>query len=624
MCKRYNDARLHESSHQADFERKIKRATTFEPGHKSDQHAQNQPVKLNTTFTARILGTLGATAMPHQCFAYVVLASLISSRVLATPTGRPSVAARYAAMCDDPSLSWDEKKDASCPICIMDSFPMELFDQYCGPTMAPSVTHQYATGVWRRDDGSEDELATLVKSVARDPADDSEVNEEDTKLHALPYLNRHPDLVPVLTDTGKHIRPFPIAMPAPTEPPQTINPRPISEINPGFPADDEIHLASKRNSIQSIEPVDKDLSEHLITSGLWAERHHKAGVIYRREDALSETEPAVSSLPTKAMTAEGDEDFVSKETVASVSDQDPEVSEDQIAMSLDKVTHKPASVIWRREVSRPANNFRLGYPLHMANGRTPNRLVNSVEPLDKAYQKREPSPVPPPEFFEHGHSPSKPLPPLNPNRPIAVPSEDWTTYEAPHVLARQSPGASEPGLGDDYAEYEKQRKKDEKKKVKEEKKTPKAEQIYSTKPPQVWFTPAITHTQVSNIHRRDDNDNDAAATDPQQPIATPDLPLAEKPTWKYTLPWFTPAIAHEEASDIHRRRGYTQPADLDFADGKRPVWTPSLTHMKWPDIHRRGEKIVWVNRPPTGSNPAKTHAMTWSIFRRGEVGVRLS
>ncbi|XP_014556001.1 hypothetical protein COCVIDRAFT_16480 [Bipolaris victoriae FI3] len=556
--------------------------------------------------------------MPHQYFVCILLASLIPSRVLAAPTGRPSVVARYAAMCDDPNLSWDEKKDASCPICVMDSFPMELFDKYCGPTMAPSVTHQYAAGVWRREDGS-------VPAV---PADDSENDEEDAKFHALPYLNRPQNLVPVLPDTGKHIKPlpvlkpYPIAMPVPIEPPQIINPRPISELNPGFPVDHETHVASKRRSVQSIElePVDKDLPAHLITSGLWAERHHKADGIYRREDALSETEPAGSSLPAQATTAEVDEDFLSKETVASVSDEDPEVSEDQIVTSFDKVTHKPASVIWRREVPRPANHFRLGYPLRPANGLTPLPLIKSVQPIDKEDQKREANPVPPPEFFEHGHSPSKPLSSLKPNRPIPIPSDGWTTYEsppiispeAPHILARQSPGASEPGLDDDYAKYEKQRKKEEKKKAKEEKKKPKDEEFYNTGPPDVWFTPAITHMQVSSIHRRDDN------ADPQQPPSLP-LPPAQKPTWKYTLPWFTPALTHAEATDIHRR-ATTQPADLDFADGKRPIWTPALTHMKWPDIHRREKRLVWADRKPTTENPAKTHGKAWIVQRRDVVG----
>ncbi|EMD61239.1 hypothetical protein COCSADRAFT_184100 [Bipolaris sorokiniana ND90Pr] len=551
--------------------------------------------------------------MSHQCFAYVVLASLLSSQVLAAPTGRPSVVARYAAMCDDPAISWDEKKDVHCPICVMDSFPMELWDKYCGPTMAPSVTHQYAAGVWRRDDGSEGELASVVESVAGGPVGDSGDNDEDTKLHALPYLNHPKNLVPVLPDTGKHIRPFPIAMPVPIEPPQIINPRPISELNPGFPTDDEVYVTSKRRNVQSIEPVDKDFSEHLITSGLWAERHHKADGVYRREDALPNTEPAVSSLPVEAMTAEGDEDFLPKETVAVVSDQNPDVSEDQIAMSFDKIAHKPASIVWRREVPRPANNFRLGYPLHHGNGRAPLPLIKSVKSIGKEYQKREASPVPPPEFFEHGHSPSKPLPPLKPNQPISIPSDDWTTYEAlpivspesSHIPARQSPGASEPGLGDDYAKYEKQRKKEEKRKAKEDKKKAKDEEVYSTKPPHVWFTPAITHMQVTNIHRRDD-------AEPQQTTDNLLLPLGKKPTWKYTLPWYTPAVTHPEANDIHRRAG-TQQADLDFADGKRPVWTPALTHMKWPDIHRREERIIWTNQPPTASNPAKMHGKTWVV-----------
>ncbi|EMD89484.1 hypothetical protein COCC4DRAFT_207483 [Bipolaris maydis ATCC 48331] len=346
--------------------------------------------------------------MPHQYFAYVVLASLISSQVLAAPTGRPSVVARYAAICDDPALSW------------------ELFDKYCGPTMAPSVAHQYAAGVWRRDEGSEDELANVVESVAGSLADDS------------------------------------------------------------FPADDEMYVASKRRSIQSIEPANKDLSAHLITSGLWAERHHKADGIHRREDALPETEPAVSSLPADAMAAE--------------------------------------------------------------DGRTTFPLIKSVNSIDKEHQKREASPVPPPELFEHGHSISKPLRPSKPNRPISIPSDDWATYEAPpiispevpHILARQSPGASEPGLGDDYAKYEKQRKKEEKKKAKEEKKKAKDEEVYSAELAHVVSTPSLTHMRVSNIHRRQEK---------------------------------------------------RQPDNIDFAKGKRPIWTPSITHLKWPDIHRREERL---------------------------------
>ncbi|KAJ5025101.1 hypothetical protein PSV08DRAFT_212668, partial [Bipolaris maydis] len=492
--------------------------------------------------------------MPHQYFAYVVLASLISSQVLAAPTGRPSVVARYAAICDDPALSWDEKKEASCPICIMSSFPMELFDKYCGPTMAPSVAHQYAAGVWRRDEGSEDELANVVESVAGSLADDSEDNEDDTKLHALPYLNGPRNLVPVLPGHDKPIRPlpvlkpFPIAMPVPIEPPQIINPRPISELNPGFPADDEMYVASKRRSIQSIEPANKDLSAHLITSGLWAERHHKADGIHRREDALPETEPAVSSLPADAMAAEGEQEFLQREIAAGVSDQDPEAPGNQIVKNLYKVTHKPASVIWRREVPRPANNFRLGYPMHLADGRTTFPLIKSVNSIDKEHQKREASPVPPPELFEHGHSISKPLRPSKPNRPISIPSDDWATYEAPpiispevpHILARQSPGASEPGLGDDYAKYEKQRKKEEKKKAKEEKKKAKDEEVYSAELAHVVSTPSLTHMRVSNIHRRQEK---------------------------------------------------RQPDNIDFAKGKRPIWTPSITHLKWPDIHRREERL---------------------------------
>ncbi|KAH7380034.1 hypothetical protein BKA66DRAFT_550185 [Pyrenochaeta sp. MPI-SDFR-AT-0127] len=79
------------------------------------------------------------------------LFALLSMFTIAAPTGRLLVAARAAPLCNNPRSSWEEKRDAGCPICKdTDAMPSELFSKYC-TSLSPSWAHDQAGGVWRRE-----------------------------------------------------------------------------------------------------------------------------------------------------------------------------------------------------------------------------------------------------------------------------------------------------------------------------------------------------------------------------------------------------------------------------------------------------------------------------------------
>ncbi|KAF1842152.1 uncharacterized protein K460DRAFT_420096 [Cucurbitaria berberidis CBS 394.84] len=91
--------------------------------------------------------------MVSSVLIYLGLLALTATPSLTAPTGPPSVVLRAAKLCDDASLSWDEKGDAGCPICRHpEEMPLDVFRQRC-VLQNPAITHPKFDHVWRRDAG---------------------------------------------------------------------------------------------------------------------------------------------------------------------------------------------------------------------------------------------------------------------------------------------------------------------------------------------------------------------------------------------------------------------------------------------------------------------------------------
>ncbi|KAF1935240.1 hypothetical protein EJ02DRAFT_471344 [Clathrospora elynae] len=89
--------------------------------------------------------------MELATLAYLGLLALLSMPGLAAPTGPLPATRRDAPLCDDPNVSWDEKIQANCPICLkMDELPGNLIMKYCIP-VNPAIAYHEVNGVYRRD-----------------------------------------------------------------------------------------------------------------------------------------------------------------------------------------------------------------------------------------------------------------------------------------------------------------------------------------------------------------------------------------------------------------------------------------------------------------------------------------
>jgi hypothetical protein len=400
----------------------------------------------------------------------------------------------------------------------------ELFKEYCHPPVNPAGTHEYAQGIWRRNMDFEDKPRNLVETTTRR----ADVNAEDgIKVRSKKILGKekYPEFPggrpQVHESQNKVYKPETIgARSAEPEPPTALG---VGEDEGKYT---KLRIVSYPTLLEGSVLVDPVGGAHI-----------KSFTVIKPTPVPMpvpmENTPIINPKPTSELafgtitgddahatnkrrssqsTDSADESLPARPESAAENDSNPDLDDanNQRVSIQDIIIHKPAPTIWRRYKLQPTNPKPITPPSSAGAHGYASAVYDEGDKPKQDSKKREAH-----LFSTHGRRDD---------------TDQRTTIRRGYTLPTTKPKPAMPPAGATAHEY--------------------ASKLYDGGDKQ---ESKKRETNSLLPHSRRDDDTNQPTTNNTSIEATAAAAAKQAAALGYTAPWFTPALTHAAASDIHRR-----------------------------------------------------------------------